>query len=419
MAVFVVSETPALSGAVQVSGSKNAVLPIICASLLTDETVVLTNVPDIDDITSILDIVASLGVSVKRNEGRLELCAKGITSWQVTHPKAKKIRAGVLLLGALLARFGRVEVPYPGGCVIGKRPVDTHIYGFSRLGAVDVSTNGEISLIASELVGARIIMPEISVTGTENVIIASVLAHGTTHIRLAAREPHVVDLCNFLVTLGAHIEGIGTDHLIIDGVEKLSGGEYRIVPDYIEAGTFVIAGILTNSHIQVNDMNPGDLDVVLCLLEMMGAKFAVHENSIETFPHEKLLATKKLRTGAFPEFPTDLQAPFAVLFTQAHGISKVFETMFENRLNYLIELETMGAHVEYLNKHEALFVGPSKLYGSSVSSWDLRAGAAMVLAGLIAKGTTIVYNIDYIRRGYERFHEKLQSLGACITLKEE
>jgi len=278
-----------------------------------------------------------------------------------------------------------------------------------------VDDKNGIHIKCKKLYGRKIILPELSVTATENAVMASVLAEGTTEIRLAATEPHVQDLCRFLNKIGAKISNIGTNNLVVKGVKTLKGATYKITGDYLEAGTFAIAAAATQSDIIIKGIDANQLDSFWQKLEEAGIKFELSENSAHIFPSKKLDAVKILRTAVYPSFPTDLQAPFAVLLTQAHGVSKIFETLFEGRLNYLFELEKMGGHIEYLNPHQALIIGQTILKPLAISSCDIRAGAAMVVAALIAKGKTEISNINYIDRGYEKFDEKLRKLGADIV----
>ncbi|MEK7672682.1 MAG: UDP-N-acetylglucosamine 1-carboxyvinyltransferase [Patescibacteria group bacterium] len=414
MAQFIVKGGRKLEGKVTISGSKNAALPIMCAAMLTDEKVVLHNVPDIADIHSMQKILENFGAVIKFENHTLEIDSSNLKSHAAPDELIKKMRASILILGALLPRFGELKMAFPGGCVLGKRSVDAHTRAFEKLGCQLIDDQRGLHLKCTKLTAAKIILSELSVTATENAIMAAVLAEGETEIRLAASEPHVQDLCHFLNKMGAKIKGIGTNTVKIEGVKKLSGTTYKITGDYLEAGTFAIAAVATHGHLLIEGIDTDDLDSFLQKLEEIGGKFKVNKDSLEIFPSDELVATKMLRTAVHPSFPTDLQAPFTVLLTQAKGVSKVFETLFEGRLNYLFELEKMGAHVEFLNPHQALIIGPKKLKNVPISSWDIRAGAAMVIAALIAEGSTEISNINYIDRGYENFDEKLRNIGADI-----
>ena len=395
-----------MNGKITVSGSKNAALPIICAALLTKEQVVLTNVPDIADIHSLIDIFKHLKVKTTFANHRLTIDASGLN--------AGKMRASILLMGPLLARFGEAKMPYPGGCVLGKRSVSAHTFAFEALGAKVIDDAEALNVKAQKLHSAYIVMPEMSVTATENAIMLAVMTPGVSQIRLAASEPHVLDLCNFLNKMGAKISGLGTNFITIEGVKSLSGANHSITGDYLEAGTFAIAGILCGGTVEINGIETDQLDSLWQKLDEAGAEYKLYPDKVIVKGSKKLNAISVLRTAVYPSFATDLQAPFTVLLTQAVGESKVFETLFEGRLNYLVELEKMGANVRILNPHQAIINGPTPLRGVPIASCDIRAGAAMVLAALCANGTTEISNIYYIDRGYENLEGKLEKLGARI-----
>lgn len=414
MSKFVIKGGKKLAGEVHISGSKNAALPILCAAMLTDEKVTLHNVPDIADIHSMISILESFGAKAEFSNNTVQIQAANLKKQDAPDELVQKMRASILILGAFLPRFGELKMAFPGGCVLGKRSVDSHTYGFKQLGCEILDDRKGLHLRCQKLVGNKIILPELSVTATENAIMAAVLAEGKTEIRLAAAEPHVQDLCLFLNKMGAKISGIGTNNLQIEGVRKLHGVTYYITGDYLEAGTFAIAAVITKGDVLIKGINPEHLDSFWQKLEEIGAKFEISEDSVHIFPAEELHAVSMLRTAVYPSFPTDLQAPFAVLLTQTKGVSKVFETLFEGRLNYLFELEKMDAHIEFLNPHQALIIGPTKLKGMPISSCDIRAGAAMVIAALVANGQTEISNISYIDRGYEHLDLKLKSIGADI-----
>lgn len=417
MSTYIIKGGQKLSGSVTVSGAKNAALPILCAALLTAEKCVIKNVPDIADIHLMIKIIKHLGCKVTFEKNTVTINAKNLKSKYLSSDLVCHMRASILLMGPLLARFSKVKMSYPGGCVLGKRPIDAHLKGFEGIGAKVVHSNSDIELKATKLIGNDITLPEMSVTATENLVMAAVLTKGETIIRLAAAEPHVQDLCKFLNKLGAKIKGIGTHTLKIKGVKKLKGTEYKVTGDYLEAGTLTLAAILTNGKVTIKGIDPHQLDSFWQKLKEVGANFKLRKNEIKVFPHKKLSSGVNLRTAVFPSFPTDLQAPFTVLLTQAKGEHYIHETLFEGRLNYLVELENMGTKVEILNPHQAIVFGPVKLKGTKISSHDIRAGAAMVLAALVAKGTTEIGNIRYIDRGYERLEEKLTKLGAIIKRK--
>jgi len=414
MPKFVVNGRKQLKGSVKVGGSKNAALPIICAALLTDQESVLKNVPDIADIHALIRIVEALGAKVEFEKNTLKIDPKKLTPAKLPNDLIRKMRASILILGSLLPRFGELKMDFPGGCVLGKRPVDAHTFAFKELGCKIIDEEQALHIKVKKLKGKKFTLPELSVTATENAVMMASVAEGKSEIRLAAAEPHVQDLCRFLKKMGAKISGIGTNTITVNGVKKLKGATHTITGDYLEAGTYAIIGVATKSDLKVTGIDPDHLDSVLQKFKEMGANYSTGKNYIHVHPTKSLKAVKLLRTAVYPSFPTDLQAPFAVLLTQAKGVSKVFETMFEGRLNYLFELENMGAHVEFMNPHQALIIGPTKLAARPISSYDIRAGAAMVVAALIAEGRTEISNINYIDRGYEHLHEKLQAIGADI-----
>lgn len=414
MPKFIIQGGKSLKGEVTISGSKNAALPILCAAMLTDQKVTLNNVPDIADIHSMIKILESFGAVIEFKDNTVKIDPSKLKKKTAPNEMVNKMRASILIIGALIPRLGEIKMAFPGGCVLGKRSVDAHTIGFKKLGCEIIDDQKGLHIKCKKLVGSQIILPELSVTATENAIMASVLAEGKTEIRLAAAEPHVQDLCLFLNTMGAKISGIGTNNIEIEGVNKLKGTTYGITGDYLEAGTFAIAAVATQGDVLIKGINPEHLDSFWQKLDEIGAKFELFKDSVHILPSKKLQAVKMLRTAVYPSFPTDLQAPFAVLLTQTKGVSKVFETLFEGRLNYLFELEKMGAHIEFLNPHQALVIGPTKLKGIPISSCDIRAGAAMVIAALIANGQTDISNVNYIDRGYENLDLKLRSIGADI-----
>ncbi|PIR54653.1 UDP-N-acetylglucosamine 1-carboxyvinyltransferase [Candidatus Peregrinibacteria bacterium CG10_big_fil_rev_8_21_14_0_10_36_19] len=415
MPKFIVQGGRKLQGTVKISGSKNAVLPIICASLLAEDKTTLTNVPDIADVHSMLKIVESLGAKVNFENDTVEIIPGKLKKNAIPDELINRMRASILIIGPLIPLLGEVKMPFPGGCVLGKRSVDTHTYAFKKLGCKIIEEKKYIHITSKKLKGTKIILPELSVTATENAIMAAVLAEGETEIRLAAAEPHVQDLCIFLQKMGAKIEGIGTNNIKIKGVKKLKGAKHSITGDYLEAGTFAIAAVGTKGDVKITGIDPGHLDSFWQKLEEMGVKFTLGKDYAHIHPYSgNLQPVTSLKTAVYPSFATDLQAPFTVLLTQAKGVSKVFETLFEGRLSYLFELEKMGAHIEFLNAHQALIIGKSKLKGSLISSCDIRAGAAMVVAALIAEGETEISNIRYIDRGYEKLEDKFNALGASI-----
>ncbi len=411
---FLVKGGVPLKGTVEISGSKNAALPIICASLLSKEKSVIKNVPNIADIHSLIKILKSLGAKISFEKNILIIDPSNLKKQKLPEDVIERMRASILIIGPLLHRFGEIKMPFPGGCVLGKRPVFAHTYGLKELGVKIIDETKGLHLKAKKLKGKKIILPELSVTATENMVMAAVLAEGKTEIRLSATEPHVQDLCFFLKKMGAKISGIGTNSIKITGVKKLKGITYSITGDYLEAGTLALAAAVTKGDVLIKGINPDHLDSFWQKLSEAGVEFKLDKNSVHIFPSKELKPIKDLKTAVYPGFATDLQAPFSVLLTQGSGVSKIFETLFEGRLNYLFELEKMGARIEFLNSHQALIIGPKKLKGVPISSCDIRAGAAMVIAALSADGETEISNINYIDRGYEGLDKKLRALGAQI-----
>lgn len=419
MSYFEIQGGVPLNGDVHISGAKNAALPMLCAALLTAEKCTFENVPDISDIQVLLDIFEAIGVSVSRDLDKktVTIQAKTIDLNKLkTLHKVKKFRASILMLGPILARKGECSIMQPGGCVIGARPNHIHIDGFTTLGAKDKSQpeNLHLTYNRKKLQNPRLLLSEASVTGTENLAIFLAAQNETSEMYFCAAEMHVRATLEMLQSMGAQIEGIGSHHLKITGQKELSGGTFTIPPDGLLAGTYAIAGIITNGDITIHNVNHKELYSFYGPLKRVGANFEMLDNALHVHPPHDLKALKKLQTAIFPGFSTDLQSPFGVLLTQCEGKSMIFETLFENRLIYLYELEKMGAKIAIMNAHQAQIFGKSTLKGTEIQSWDLRAGAAMVLAGLIAEGTTKVTNINYIDRGYENFPETLATLGAKI-----
>lgn len=424
MAYFEITGGNQLNGTVTVPGAKNAALPMLCASLLTQEKCIFHEVPNIADIQTLLEIFETIGATITHNPHKriVEIEAKHLDpSLLPSCRQAKKMRATLLLMGPLLARFGEVEIPQPGGCVIGARSNSIHVEGLTVLGAQNSSTpeNIHLQFKSKKLKEHRLLLPEASVTGTENLAMFLAGKEDFCEIYFSAAESHVCATLNMLVKMGAEIEGIGTHHLKIKGPYRLKGGTFTIPPDGILVGTYALAGILSHGNLSIQNVNHQELFSFYGLLKRTGALFEMKENHLKISPTKKLHAITKIQTGIYPSFSTDLQSPMGVLLTQCEGTSQIFETLFENRLTYLYELEKMGADIKIRNEHQARIMGPTPLKGTQVTSWDLRAGAAMVLAGLIAKGTTKVTNIEYIDRGYENFVENLQNLGAKIFRRNE
>jgi UDP-N-acetylglucosamine 1-carboxyvinyltransferase len=409
-----------LTGSVLVSGSKNAALPIIAACILFEGTVVLKNVPMIRDVESLLEILSSIGVVYKFHKNTLKIDASGLMPKDPAPKLVRKLRASIILIAPLLVRNKKIKIPHPGGCLIGSRPIDVHLSTLKMMGA-EISAESDLySLSAKKLKSAKI-CAEFSVTGTENIVMAAILTEGETEISLAAAEPHVQDLCNFLNAAGAIITGIGTHNLKIVGVKKLQSIEYTITPDQIESGTFAIAAAATKSKITIDGFVSEHHESLLSKFKRIGVNYKLlNSNKITILPSHNLIAFK-LRTEVYPGFPTDLQAPMAVLATQANGSTEIYETIFEGRLGYINELSKMGASCVVRDAHQATITGPTPLYGARITSFDLRAGATLIIAALLAQGESRLDQIEIIDRGYEKIEEKFKKLGANIkrvTLKE-
>ena len=409
-----------LFGEVTITGAKNAALGILPATVLASDRFLIENVPDIQDIKNYVSIMKKMGAVIERKEDGLHIDTTGIgdcTSEEIAE-ESTKMRASYYLLGALLGRNGKVELPPPGGCDIGARPIDQHIKGFEALGAT-VEIKGTIKMDAEHgLVGTKIYMDVVSVGATINIMLAAVKASGITVIENAAKEPHVVDIANFLNLMGANIKGAGTDVIRIRGVEELHGCEYAVVPDQITAGTYMIAAAATKGNILVKNVVPPHMDSVSAKLREMGAEVIVDEDDNIRVIGKEYLKPCNVKTLPYPGFPTDLQQPMGLLMCLANGVSSITESIFENRFRYVTELQHMGASIR-VNGNTAVFSGPSELYGAKIKATDLRAGAAMILAGLVAKGRTEITNLQYIDRGYENIEENFRNLGADIERIKE
>jgi UDP-N-acetylglucosamine 1-carboxyvinyltransferase len=408
-----------LKGDVRISGAKNAVLPILAATLLADSPATIENVPHLHDVTTTVELLGCMGVMVSIDEKlSVEVDCSTIENYTAPYHLVKTMRSSILVLGPLLARFGEAEVSLPGGCAIGSRPVDLHIKGLQDMGAeIDVS-NGYIHARAKRLKGARLVMDIVTVTGTENLMMAAALADGITIIENAAREPEVVDLANFINAMGGNVSGAGTDTITIEGVEKLHGTRYRVLPDRIETGTFLVAAAITGGSIKVKDTAPRLLDAVIEKLREAGAKIEVGDDWITLDMEGKRPKAVSIRTAPYPAFPTDMQAQFAALNTIAEGTATVVETVFENRFMHVQELKRMGADIE-IEGNTAIIRGVKALTSAPVMATDLRASASLIIAGLVASGETEVQRIYHIDRGYENIEEKLALLGAKIRRAHE
>ena len=421
MESFIIEGGRPLRGSIRATGNKNAALPIIAAALLTEEPVTLTNVPAIRDVETMLELVADLGVEVEnRGNGVVRIVAEDVKKTELDAELCTRIRASILMAGPLVARWGEAVVPPPGGDVIGRRRLDTHIHALARLGA-EITADRRLHMKANGLVGTQIFLDEASVTGTENAVMAAALATGETTIVNAACEPHVQDLCRFLVSLGARIDGIGSNVLVVRGVDRLSGGEWRICPDHIEVASLVGLGAVTGGEIVIEDVVPEHMLGVWHGLERLGVTWHAEGSSVRVPEGQELVIQDdlgaqipKIEDGPWPAFPADLTSIALAVATQARGTVLIFEKMFENRLFFVDKLVTMGARIILCDPHRAVVNGPTRLYGERMESPDIRAGMAMLIAGLCAEGRSTIGNIGQIDRGYERIDERLRALGASI-----
>ncbi len=402
-----------LKGKVKISGAKNAVLPAIAASLLTKEKVRLKNVPRVTDVFTMLTLTKELGAEYSMRKNSLSIQVKNISSYEASYTLVRAMRASILVLGPLLARYGKAVVSLPGGCAIGSRPTDLHINGFEKLGANIALEHGYIKAEAKQLKGTKIVFEKKTVGGTENLIMAASLAQGETILKNCALEPEVEDLCHLLVKMGAQIEGIGQETLVIKGVKELGGATHEIIPDRIEAGTYLIAGAITKGSLVLMRVRPEHLETLIEKLRFSGAKIEKLNNHSLRVIGEQKLKPQDIITSPYPGFPTDMQAQFTVLMTQAKGTSIITETIFDRRFSHVNELLRLGANIE-VSGDKVIVRGKSYLSGAEVTATDLRASASLVLAGLIANGETIISDAHHLDRGYERIEEKLKSIGTHI-----
>jgi UDP-N-acetylglucosamine 1-carboxyvinyltransferase len=403
-----------LAGRVRISGAKNAALPILAATLLSDEPITIGNIPHLRDITTTMELLGRMGVQLVVDEHmQVEVNSSSIRDFFAPYDLVKTMRSSILVLGPLLARFGRAVVSLPGGCAIGSRPVNLHLQGLAKMGADIRVENGYIHATAPRLRGARLCLDLVTVTGTENLMMAAALAEGTTVIENAAREPEVVDLADCLISMGARIEGAGTDTITIEGVDRLSGTHYDILPDRIETGTYLVAAAITGGSIHLHDTRPRALEAVLEKLEEAGASIQTGADWIDLHMHDARPRAVNIRTAPYPAFPTDMQAQFTALNAVAEGTGVISETVFENRFMHVQELQRMGADIR-LEGNTAVIRGVDRLTAAPVMATDLRASASLVIAGLVATGETVVDRIYHIDRGYECIEEKLSQLGARI-----
>lgn len=411
---LIVSGGKPLRGEIRVSGAKNAALPVLVASLLTDKPLRIGNVPHLQDITTTMELLGRIGVRLVVDEKMVvEADASNVTSLRAPYELVKTMRASILVLGPLLARFGEAEVSMPGGCAIGSRPVNLHIKGLEAMGAEIEIEKGYVKARADRLRGTRIFMDIVSVTGTENIMMAATLAEGTTVIENAAREPEVVDLAKCLINMGAKIHGAGSDEIVIEGVEALGGGYHEVIPDRIETGTYLVAAAMTGGKIKLRNVQPSHLEAVLDKLREAGAEIADGDGWLCLDRQNRELKAVNIRTAPYPAFPTDMQAQFVALNCVAQGTATITESVFENRFMHVLELQRMGANID-MRGNTAVVHGVERLRGAPVMATDLRASASLALAALVAESDTVVDRIYHIDRGYECIEEKLAQLGARI-----
>lgn len=407
-----------LTGEIKISGSKNSAVALIPAAVLCDEEVTIANVPNISDIDALDDILNFLGAKVYRNEDIIKIDSKNITNRKIPKEIATKLRASYYFMGAMLSKFKRVEIYFPGGCSIGARPINLHLKGFEAMGAKVEENNNLFTITADELKGAKINLEFASVGATLNLMLAAVKAKGTTIISNAAKEPHIVNVATFLNNMGAKITGAGTSEIKIEGVDYLHSCFHEVVPDYIETGTYMILASIIGDKLKIGNIIPDHVESLISKLEDVGAIMEIGVDFITISRPEKLKATN-IKTQVYPGFPTDLQQPMATLLTQANGKSIINETIWENRFLNLKELNKMGATTDLLTNQKAVIIGPTKLTGKRIKATDLRGAASLLIAGLIASGTTVIENADYILRGYEGIVYKLTNVGADIKLEKE
>ncbi|MBI2327211.1 UDP-N-acetylglucosamine 1-carboxyvinyltransferase [Candidatus Curtissbacteria bacterium] len=413
MATFEVIGANRLSGDIKIAGNKNSVLPIMTACLLTKDTCIVENVPNISDVSVMIQLLEACGAKITQDKSTLTVDCQKIKATQFPSQLTEKLRASVLLLGPMLARIGEVKMGYPGGDIIGRRPLETHVQALEALGAVVKKEDDYYVAEARKLKGANIFLQESSVTATENAIMAACLAEGQTVIKRAASEPHVVDLCNFLIKMGALISGVGSNILTITGIDELSGTRHTIRPDHIEVGTFAILAAVTKGTVNISPVIEEDLDMILLTLSRFGVNFKTEQDTL-TVRDGKLTAIEKVVTDVWPGFPTDLMAPMIVLATQAEGVTILHDWMYESRMFFVDKLLSMGAKVEIADPHRVLVYGPTKLHSQRLDTPDIRAGIALVIAALAAQGESRIERAELIERGYENIVERLSTIGAKI-----
>ena len=404
-----------LSGKISCSGAKNAALPMIASTILSNKKVVLKNLPYLQDITTMFELLGSMGAEILLDENMdFTISSFNLKDTQARYELVKTMRASILVLGPLVAKYGKARIALPGGCAIGSRPVNFHLDALEQLGAKIKLKNGYIEASANKLIGSNIRFDGITVTGTENIMMAATLAQGVTVLTNVAKEPEIIDLADMLNSMGADIKGAGTDEITIYGVSELSGTTFAIPADRIEAGTYLVAAAVTNGNITIDSINPNRLMKVINMIERSGSEISFDDNSISISMNKDRPDPVDITTAPFPEFPTDMQAQFSVINAISTGVSNIYETVFENRFMHILELNRMGCDIEVKGNH-AIINGVESIYGAEVMATDLRASASLILAGLCAKGETVVDRIYHIDRGYERIEEKLNYLGANIV----
>ena len=404
-----------LSGKISCSGAKNAALPMIASTILSNEKVVLKNLPYLQDITTMFELLGSMGSEILLDENMdFTISSFNLNDTQARYELVKTMRASILVLGPLIAKYGKARIALPGGCAIGSRPVNYHLDALKQLGAEIKLKNGYIEASAKKLIGSNIRFDGITVTGTENIMMAATLAQGETILTNVAKEPEIIDLADMLNSMGANIKGAGTDQITIKGVSELSGTTFKIPADRIEAGTYLVAAAVTQGNITIDSINPNRLMKVINMIERSGSKISFDDNSISISMNKDRPDPVDITTAPFPEFPTDMQAQFSVINAISKGVSNIYETVFENRFMHILELNRMGCDIEVRGNH-AIINGVESIYGAEVMATDLRASASLILAGLCAEGETVVDRIYHIDRGYERIEEKLNYLGANIV----
>lgn len=414
MSKFIIQGGKSLVGEISANGSKNAATPIIAATLLTEEECIISNVPDITDVRRMLEILQGLGSQIKKIDAHtISIINKNINLKTLDKNAVAAMRSSVLFIGPLLARLGEVTIPEPGGCIIGNRPIDTHLEALRQLGTDIKHEDGGYILKKGLATGGQVVLREFSVTATENLLMACSLTQDETIIKLAAAEPHVQDLGRFLISMGVKIDGLGTHTLTVNGKSKLKGTAYSLITDLIEVGTFAVLATATSSRLLIRNIDLGGSDSLLELMRRIGIKIEVRDNLLEISP-TSILNPFRYQALPYPGLPTDLQAPFGVLATQCRGTSLIHDPLYEGRLGYVAELIKMGANATLCDPHRVLISGPTPLYGTEIKSLDLRAGATLLIAGLIAEGETIINDAEVLDRGYERIDERLKILGAKI-----